>query len=152
MQLQVNWFRRVVQNDSYTLLLSLLLYSLHTPPATAFSHRLGTSKANSCPSFWGSACVFFKNIWLQDYANIPGWCSAKPKRREGPGPRKKHYISVQFQMNTARFFMNDAKKNDSKLKKKVWSTNEVREDDQKKRMWVMYSSTPDPRTVSMPES
>lgn len=58
MQLQVNWFRHAVLYGSYMLLLSLLLYSCHTSPATEFSHRLHTLKMMSCP-FWASACDFF---------------------------------------------------------------------------------------------
>lgn len=152
MQLQVNWFRRAVQCGSYTLLLSLLLYSRHTPPATEFSHRLHTLKMMSCP-FWAYACdLYFIYIytWLQDYANMAGWFLAKGSGGKGTGlgPGRIHYTLVQIQMKAGIcFYMNDGmlKVRHQLIKKKKKGMIEkscVWDEGREERLWILYFSTP----------
>lgn len=158
MQLQVNWSRRAMQYGSYTLLLSLLLYS-HTPPATEFSHRLHTLKMMGCP-LWASACdsfLFFSSFFLFWMQKNPWMMFGKSTRRGRGMAQEEHlYTLVQIQMKAGIFFflwMMWCYQHDiSLLKKKkkgllnrscVW--DEVREE----RLWMMCSRAPDPSIVNM---
>lgn len=65
----------------HTALITVALQSSHSTGDCIFTQIRHLEDKEL--SFFLSFCLCFFYIWLQGYANIPGWCSAIPKRRGG---------------------------------------------------------------------